>query len=72
MTNPGAFQEIRRDFLISQKPIYETAIALGHVLDAITLIQRKYFKRFPPNIPHDVDPSPEHLASVDDNEPDPD
>jgi len=34
-------------------------------------IQRHYFKRFPIELDHDVDPDPEHLKAVDDNAPDP-
>ncbi|KAF9039080.1 hypothetical protein BJ165DRAFT_1303268, partial [Panaeolus papilionaceus] len=70
MVNPGAFQGLRRDFLMSQKPSYEDAVNSGHSKDAIAIIQRKYHKRFPPSLPHDQNPSEQHLRSVDDDAPD--
>ena len=34
-------------------------------------VTRRFFKRFPPSLPADEEPSPEHLAAVDDSMPDP-
>jgi hypothetical protein len=71
MVHPGAFQVSRKEFLIGEKPKYCAAVAGGFIKDAIADIQRRYFKRFPIDVPHSEEPSPEHLASVDDSEPDP-
>ena len=71
MVHPGAFQGSRKEFLIGEKSKYRDAVAGGFVKDAIADIQRRYFKRFPIDLPDSEEPSPEHLASVDDSEPDP-
>ena len=34
-------------------------------------MKRRFFKRFPLDMPDDVDPTPEELAAVDDNTPEP-
>ncbi|KAF9034123.1 hypothetical protein BJ165DRAFT_1410135 [Panaeolus papilionaceus] len=70
MVHPGAFAGLRKEFLMSQKPDYEAAVNTGHSKDAIAIIQQKYHKRFPPSLPHDQEPSKEHLDSVNDDEPD--
>ncbi|KAF9553017.1 hypothetical protein CPC08DRAFT_728206 [Agrocybe pediades] len=71
MVNPGAFQGARKEFLLGEKPAYIAGVQGGYSKDALALIQRRYFKRFPIKLPHDKDPSAEHLAAVDDDEPDP-
>jgi hypothetical protein len=71
MVHPGTFQGSRKEFLIGEKSKYCAAVAGGFVKDAIADIQRRYFKRFPIDAPHSEEPSPEHLAAVDDSEPDP-
>jgi hypothetical protein len=71
MVHPGAFQGSRKEFLIGEKSKYRAAVVGGFVKDAIADIQRRYFKRFPIEVPHNEEPSPEHLASVDDSESDP-
>jgi hypothetical protein len=47
-----------------------TAVAGGYLHDGIADIQRRYFKRFPIDYPHDQEPTPEMVASVDDDTPD--
>ncbi|PPR05634.1 hypothetical protein CVT24_002862 [Panaeolus cyanescens] len=69
MGNPGAFRGSRKEFLMSQKPLYEAGVQGGHVLDALASIQRMYFNRYPVDLPHDEEPSAEHLAAVDDDVP---
>ncbi|KAF9548608.1 hypothetical protein CPC08DRAFT_593621, partial [Agrocybe pediades] len=69
MVNPGAFQGSRREFLLSQKPYYSNAVVEGYAADAIAVIQRRYFKRYPIDLPHEEEPSPETLAIVDDDAP---
>lgn len=71
MVNPGAFQGLRKAFLIAEKPKYAEGVAGGFAADALALIQRRYFKRFPVDFPHDKEPSADFLASVDDEEPEP-
>jgi len=69
MVNPGSFGLSRKTFLISQKPAYSAGVVGGYAADALGVIQRKYHKRFPIDLPHDEEPSEEWLASVDDDEP---
>ncbi|KAF9470323.1 hypothetical protein BDN70DRAFT_821516, partial [Pholiota conissans] len=71
MVNPGAFRGSRREFLIGEKANYSAAVVGGYASEALALIQRRYFKRFPIDLPHDEEPSAESLAVVDDEAPDP-
>lgn len=71
MVNPGAFKGARRDFLQSQKANYKAGVVGGYAADALVEIQRKYLKRFPIDLAHDEDPTPEWLAAVDDDAADP-
>ena len=66
MVNPGSFQGSRKEFLLAQKAAYAEAVIGGYVADALADIQRRYFKRYPIDLPHDEEPSQEHLANVDD------
>ncbi|KAG6804662.1 hypothetical protein H0H92_003574, partial [Tricholoma furcatifolium] len=59
----------RKAFLISKKPEYALAVAENHVVDAVATIQWAFLKRFP--LDHNIKPSPEELALVDNNTPDP-
>ncbi len=70
MVNPGTFQGSRKEFLLAQADLFSNAVVHGHVLDTIADIQRRYFKRYPPSLPHDEEPTAEWLAAVDDNAPD--
>ena len=72
MVNPGAFQGSRREFLLSQKPAYKAGVIGGYAADALAEIQRKYFKRYPIDLPHSEEPSAEWLAEVDDDAPEKD
>lgn len=72
MVNPGAFGGSRKAFLVSQKPDYSAGVMGGYAADALALIQRKYFKRFPIDLPHNEEPTNEWLMSVNDDETDPD
>ncbi|PPR07590.1 hypothetical protein CVT26_002260 [Gymnopilus dilepis] len=71
MVNPGAFRGSHKEFLMSQKPAYAEAVMGGYTADALADIQRKFFKRYPIDLPNDEEPTPEHLAAVDDDAPDP-
>ncbi len=71
MVNPGGFTGLRKIFLDSQQAAYDAAVEGGDVADIVANIQRLYFKRFPLSLPHSQDPTPEHLASVNDDAPDP-
>ncbi|KAJ3503437.1 hypothetical protein NLJ89_g8434 [Agrocybe chaxingu] len=72
MPNPGAFQGLRKEFLVGQKPEYAAAVAGGYAKDALAVIQRRFFKRFPIALAHEEEPTTEHLAAVNDEEPEPD
>ncbi|PPQ84465.1 hypothetical protein CVT26_007395 [Gymnopilus dilepis] len=71
MVNPGAFSGSRKAFLMAQKPTYAEAVVGGYVPDALADIQRRYFKRYPVDFPHDQEPTAEQLAAVDDDGPEP-
>jgi hypothetical protein len=66
MVNPGAFQGSRKIFLKSQTSDYQAGVVGGYAANALAQIQRKYLKRFPIDLPHNEEPSPEWLAAVDD------
>ncbi|KAJ3490466.1 hypothetical protein NLJ89_g11430 [Agrocybe chaxingu] len=67
MPNPGAFQGQRKEFLLNEKPTYAASVEGGYAIDALALIQRRYFKRWPVSLPHDQDLSLDLLAAVDDD-----
>ncbi|KAF9054758.1 hypothetical protein BJ165DRAFT_1523240 [Panaeolus papilionaceus] len=70
MVHPGAFSGSRKVFLASQAEDYEAGIQGGYTADAVAVITRKYFKRYPVWLDHDAEPSPEFLQKVDDDAPD--
>lgn len=70
MVNRGSFQGSRKEFLISEKPAYKAGVLGGFAVDALAGIQRRYFKRYPVDLPHDEEPAAEALANVDDDAPD--
>ncbi|KDR72463.1 hypothetical protein GALMADRAFT_73731 [Galerina marginata CBS 339.88] len=72
MVNPGAFLGLRRAFMIDAKPAYSEGVKGGFAADALAIIQRGYFKRFPVDLPHEEEPTAESLAAVDDEAPEPD
>lgn len=58
-------------FLMSQKPYYAEGILNGMAADRITDVQRRFFKRFPLDMPETEEPSEARLSAVDDDAPDP-
>lgn len=62
---------LRRDFMLGEKPAYSEGVKGGFVADALAIIQRRYFKRFPIELADDQEPSAEFLEAVNDDEPDP-
>lgn len=70
MVNPGTFLGQRKVFMMGEKLAYSEGVKGGFAADALAIIQRRYFKRFPVDLPHDDEPSAEFLESVDDDEPD--
>jgi len=70
MPNPGSFHGARFDFLQDQRRAYAAAIIANSKAASIADIQCCYFKRFPIEHEHKIDPTPEFLASVDDDEAD--
>ncbi|PPQ79593.1 hypothetical protein CVT24_010043 [Panaeolus cyanescens] len=71
MVNPGTFRGSRAKFLQDHKESYALAIKEGRAKNFLVTLCRKYFKRYPIELPHDEEPSEEHLQAVDDNSPDP-
>ncbi|KAF9550943.1 hypothetical protein CPC08DRAFT_647741, partial [Agrocybe pediades] len=71
MVNPGTFQGSRKEFLLAQASAYAKGMEDGTVSDVVADIQRRYFKRYPIELPHEEEPSPEALAAVNDDSPDP-
>ena len=53
-----------KEFPLEEKESYSTAIKEDYKKDALMNIQCRYFKQFPINLPHNVEPSNEYLASV--------
>jgi hypothetical protein len=43
----------------------------NYAADYLANIQQQYFKRYPVDLDHDTEPSPEHLSAVDNNVADP-
>lgn len=71
MVNPGTFRGSRCEFLNSEKPAYTAGVDGGYPADALALIQRRYFKRFPIDLPHEEEPTDEFIKAVDDDAADP-
>jgi len=67
MVNPGSFVRSRAVFLTGEKRVYADAVAQGYTRDVLVIISRRYFKRYLIDLPHDVEPTDEHLVSVDDD-----
>lgn len=65
-----SFQGSRKQFLLDCKQAYAAAVEGGFVKDELAKIWRAYFKRYPIELPHNEEPSAEHLASVNDDAPD--
>ncbi|PPQ77171.1 hypothetical protein CVT26_008091 [Gymnopilus dilepis] len=68
MVNPGAFKGVRKLFLMGEKEAYSQAVEDGYIVEAVARTQRRFFKRFPIDLPDEIEPSPEELAKVDDEE----
>ncbi|PBK63579.1 hypothetical protein ARMSODRAFT_1023781 [Armillaria solidipes] len=71
MVNPGAFLGLRREFLIQEIEGYIQAVEEGRAAEFVADVIRRYLKRFPISLAHNVEPTAEHLAQVNDNVPDP-
>ncbi|PBK59165.1 hypothetical protein ARMSODRAFT_1027662 [Armillaria solidipes] len=71
MVNPGAFKGSRREFLMQEVEGYIKAVEEGRAAEFIADVVRRYLKRYPLSLEHNVEPSQEHLAAVDDHAPDP-
>ena len=70
MPNPGSFQGACFDFLQSQRRLYDAAVIAKSKTECVSDIQRRYFKWFPIEHEHNVDPTPEFLEGIDDDEAD--
>lgn len=71
MSPRAAFNGLRLKFMEEQLEGYVTAVVESRENDFVLDVQRRYFKRFPLSLPHDVEPSKESLDTLDDNAPDP-
>ena len=71
MVNLGAFRGLRKDFLIGEKAAYGEGVRGGYAAEALANTQRRFFKRFPLDLPLDVEPTKEYLELMKDDEPDP-
>ncbi|KAF8882628.1 hypothetical protein CPB84DRAFT_1851182 [Gymnopilus junonius] len=71
MVNPGAFHGAQKEFMLSQKLIYNKAINNGYTDEAVADIQCCYFKRFSVDLPDDQEPTANELAAIDDDAVDP-
>lgn len=56
---------------MSQKPFYAEGVLNDMAADRITDVQRRFFKRFPLDMPETEEPLEEQLSAVDDDAPDP-
>ncbi|PPQ84411.1 hypothetical protein CVT26_006523 [Gymnopilus dilepis] len=65
-----AFHGLRKAFLQEELEKYSDAVLNGTKDEFVKDVIRRYFKRFPPELPHDQEPTAEHLANVDDALPD--
>lgn len=65
------FKGLRLDYLTSQKPAYDNAVANGTTNDFVDAVYGRYARRYPIELELDDEPSPEFLAAVDDKAPDP-
>ncbi|PPQ97914.1 hypothetical protein CVT26_002990 [Gymnopilus dilepis] len=72
MPNPGIFHGLRLEFLVGEMAGYSAAVANGTKDDFTKNVLRRFFKRFPPELPADEEPSEDDLAEVDDSLPDED
>lgn len=71
MPNRGAFLGSRLDFMRAQNSLYAAAVVANTKDECVADIQRRYFKRYPIDLEHNVEPTLEFLDSVDDDEADP-
>jgi len=71
MPNCGAFLGSRLDFMRAQNSLYAAAVVANTKDECVADIQRRYFKRYPIDLEHNVEPTLEFLDSVDDDEADP-
>jgi len=70
MSARAAFSGLRLKFLEEQLEGYATAVVESRDNDFVLDVQRRYLKRFPLSLPHDIEPSHESLDAIDDNLPD--
>ncbi|KAK7024587.1 SERTA domain-containing protein 3 [Paramarasmius palmivorus] len=71
MVAHSSFEGSRAVFLDSHHDSYAVAAQEGWIKDFIADLGRRYMKRYPASLAHNVEPSEEHLQSVNDDAPDP-
>lgn len=67
MPNPGKFHGKQKQFLTDKRPLFDASVENDHVPDVLMQIYRAYFRRFPVDMPEDVEPTDEAIAMVDDS-----
>ena len=72
MVNPGSFLGTRHTFLLDQQSRYSQSVRENWAADCIVDVTRRYFKRYPIDLNHHMEPSEEWLAQVNDNAVEPD
>ncbi|SJL12093.1 uncharacterized protein ARMOST_15514 [Armillaria ostoyae] len=70
MVNPGTFQGSQQEFMADQIEGYIKAVGEGRTTEFIADVIHQYLKRYPLRLEHNVEPSAEHLARIDDYVPD--
>ena len=60
-----AFVGLRKSFLEGELDRYSDAVLNGTKDEFLKDVIRRYLKRFPPELPHNQEPTAEHLAAVD-------
>jgi hypothetical protein len=71
MVNLGTFQKSRKDFLLEQKAAYAQVVAGGFMHNCVANIQRRYFKCYPIDYPHEQEPTSKMTLGVNDDAPEP-
>lgn len=71
MPHPGSYKGAREAWLTGELDAYRAAVVINAGPDVLLDIQRRFFKRFPVDLPDTTEPTAEWLAEVNDNEADP-
>ena len=70
MPHPGAFKGGRLKFLQDELTEYTKAVINDRAEDFALDVIRRFFKRYPLDLQDDLEPTPDMLANLNDDEPD--